>query len=95
MEVEVFNRRKKGAYDRVFSDGEASQADKDVVLQDIISKTYLRKPINGNELERAEKEGLRKLGLHISNMLNLPESYFIKLDEVAEERNKKNKVNRL
>ena len=84
----MLKKRIKEAYDRVFSTNDAFQDDIDMVLHDILSKTFVNKPINGNKIERAEREGMRKIGLHIHNMLKLDIDYFIKLDELSGKRNK-------
>lgn len=83
-------RRLKEAYDRVFSEGETLQRDVDLVMHDILSKTYVNRPINGDEIIRAEKEGCRKLGIHIHNMLNLNTEFFIELDNKLERQKEKN-----
>lgn len=93
MEIPGLKRELKGAYDRVFSESVNSQRDVDLVLNDIMSKTFINKPINGDEITRAEKEGMRKLGIHISNMLRLKLEYFIELDELSKKRTKQSKEN--
>jgi len=85
----MLKRRLKEAYDNVFSKGNTTQHDVDVVLHDILSKSYVNKPIEGDNVIRAEKEGKRKLGLHIHNMLNLPIAYFLELDERVKEKDAK------
>lgn len=81
-------RRLKEAYDRVFSEGHTVQADVDIVMHDILSKTFINRPINGDEIMRAEKEGCRKIGIHIHNMLKLDTDYFIDLDKKMEKKKK-------
>ena len=85
----ILKRDKKRAYDRVFSESQNSQRDVDIVLQDLLSKTFINKPINGTNDQRNEKEGMRKIGLHLHNMLSLSEDFFIKLDEELERKTKK------
>lgn len=88
MEGQVFKRRLKEAYDNVFSTGETSQLDLDIVINDIAKQTHLFTRIKG-DLERSE--GHRDIGLHINGFIKLPMEHFVELDKKIEHINKDTK----
>lgn len=68
------------AYKAIFKDGKCGKMDIEIVLNDLYKHTYLGKPIKGDAIERAEKEGARQVGLHISEYLDLDLEYFREQD---------------
>ena len=64
------------AYKAVFKHGKCTKMDIELVLNDLYKETYLSKPIKGDAIERAEKEGARQVGLRISEFLDLDLEYF-------------------